>query len=374
MRNVGFNADDLKKIISSSIEKTQKETRWSYTINNNCMIVKFEDNFINLPKILSNYNNAPSIKSGSDNFEYGLGPYYVQSATQDEILLRRKNKTKNGYDAVRFIKYKGYDELKLYNQNIEDFNRVYVTSVPDWVVKEYKPYPVQLFQTINLIINLPDKTTRSIFYNCMDIHSVRSALMPEQKEFLDISNFLPIGMPGGSHGRASQNCMLDNTGPQKNHGRIIFANYRKEASKNLKDLLDVFSKKTGIEIAFKDISESELIETFSDVPHPYDVYIIALDATDSTPLPFIEPFFTDKRLIDFKLTDLESIYNNLSKVDDFDSTHFDEINKVVRYLQEEHFVLPLFQESRMFYYPAHVKGLKHTTDLLQYPEVGDLTL
>lgn len=374
-KGLEFSTDQPFKIseFHDYVHKTLKKVDLNYHLkmDTDCVELSFNKSTPQILDVLASYENAPSLQSNLSKATNGLGLYRVQSISADEILLVRKTESRSGYNKIRFLRYKGPGDKNLTNHSIEDFNRIYVSEMPHWVKRAYRRFDVPLLQSINLVVNIPNDSIRKIVYDCIDVKALRQAFMPDQKTFKDISTVFPIGISGALPGLPLRSCNL----PDK-HNRIlpelVFLNWKKGNKEPLTKTFLNFEKKTGLHIAVNDATESYLVNTALKPPHPYHLFIVALDSTRPSPIPFVGHFFDDsQRLVDFALPSGAQISEALKMT--VDSKDMEKLSKeVIKLLQDNYVVLPLYQEVRDFYYPKKVKGLALTKDFLQYPFIAEL--
>lgn len=366
-----FGGNELRAYLVNVIEKAKLGGK--VRAEGVCSIVLFPRPTRQFLRLLGDLEHAPSIPSGNPLYELGLGPFKVVRADSKEIFLERKDKVKSGFNFVRFRNFEGANDPKLEDRTIEDFNRVYVEYVPKWVMSSYRAFRVPMLQSYDLIINYKDEAVRQAVYHCLNVDEVRRAFLPQRKAFLDIGTIFPVGLPGAISGRPKQVCKPEKWRTKDGREVILkFANWKPGTSEQFKKLFDVFQKKTGIRIEIVDTSVNAFLESILRVPHPHDLFIVALDGTVAEPLVFAENFIRkDVKAIDFDLKETAQAAAMWGQ--DLDESVSAELaRKVVLALRDRAVVLPLFQNIWEFYYPRGITGFDFSRDLLQYPEVAEL--
>ena len=150
----------------------------------------------------------------------------------------------------------------------------------------------------------------------------------------------------------------------------MFVNWKSNNLKTLEAYFRNFQDNHGIEIVIQNISLNEFIKVVFKKPHPYDIVVIALDATRPNLQPFYKHFFGEKQnLLDVDTSKIFPIFEKISQ-----NGSIDQINNLNRLIAAHQFILPLYQEVRDFYYPKHIKNLNTGKDFLEYPEIGELQL
>lgn len=362
-----FTLNFLEGFLKKSVTKLGKA---KIHLDGQCLSVLFDKPQKEFLKYYSTYEMSPSIPSTNPQIEYGLGPFIVESVSSQEIDLKRKDFVANGFNRIRAINYKGLNDSNLNNKSIEDFNRIYLSDLPHWVKAEYANYGVMLLQSINLLINHPDKKLREIVYNCLNVTQLRKAFMPAQKEFYDIANILPVGIIGAKNEKPFQDCKL----LKPKHNKLKFVNWKSDNVEQISNYFRIFSKKLNIQTTIENISASEFLLRVIETPHRYDLTVVALDATRPDGNIFYQYLVgKGQRLLDFNIPQAEELYDKLIH-GEVEKEKRDIIEKLNKTLQEEAVILPLYQEVRRFYYPKRIKNLRLGKDFLEYPEISDFIL
>ena len=367
-KRIPFSASDLTVHLKTVMKKNDIEGL--VKSKGNCVEVILNQASPKFINIMSLYENAPSQPSTNQKIHYGLGPFVVNSLNATAVKLERKKAISNGYNKIHILAYKGKGDENLNNKMIEDFNRVYISDVPQWVKNGYSNYGVSLLQTINLILNIEDSNVRQSIYNCINIGTLRQALMPKQKQFKDIKTILPIGILGAKEGRPIQKCTGNSKLKSKYEG--LFINWKKDSYSILSSYVASLNKKLGASIKLENIGQSELLKAIFQSPHPYDLVILALDSVRPDYAAYYEYFFkAGKSLIDIPLPELEKLYKNL-KTSNKSAERLQYVDKINTLLQGKKVVLPLYQEVRRFYFPKRLKNIRAGRNFLEYPEIGEI--
>lgn len=358
-----FVAEYLQKIAATH------DLQVSIRIASDCVALVGDKPLPQLLHMLSDYEFAPSVASDNPKIEFGLGPYFVKQLTEKEVVLERKQPRSDGYNVIRFINYTGKGMSELSDRTIEDFNRVYVEDLPDWLQHEYEKYDVSLLQSINLLINIPSAPIREAIYHCMDIQQLRAAFMPHQQHFADIATVLPIGMAGAVVGRAPQHCALAN----KLQQHVSFLNWKPDNIEPLTRVFADFEKRTGITITMHASSPTALLAAVNEKPHPYELTIVAIDAVKADYSAFFGYLIDGKRsLHDIGLPSATAICQQA--IDGVDGTTNRTVDQCNAELANAAILLPLYQEVRSFFYPKSLKHIEIGKNFLEYPEIGDIRL
>ncbi len=352
------------------IEKFNKDYKLDIA-NNNCVKINFKESQNNFLQFLSYYENSPSIPTDNPKIHLGLGAYKVVEFDEKSLTLTRKNPIRNGFNKIVFINYKGAKDPNLENKNIEDFNRIYIEDLPEWIKKEYANYPIMLFQTINLLINNHDKRIREYLYNCLNIEELRKAFMPKQNNFQDISNILPIGMVGASPQKPQQHC--EKIIKLNKSIELKFINWKEGTKDFFTNYFDLFYKKHNIRIKVEQITLNDLLKLAFNKPHPYDLAIVALDTVRPDYSAFYGYLIGEKNnLIDVDIPITDDLKELMLEEDSIKIVSL--VKKINRKIHDSITILPLYQEVRDFYYPKNIKHLNLGRNFLEYPDVADLRL
>jgi hypothetical protein len=336
-----------------------------------CVKVGFRKSRGRFLEFLSLYENAPTVKI-SDKYEAGLGRFDVERMAEDKIVLKRKEHASNGYDRIVVRSYLGPSDPALEDRKVADFNRIPVGDIPAWVKQSFVKFDSVILKSTVLIINDPDEAVRARIYNCMDIPGLRSALFPTRKDFRDIQNVLPVGVPGALPGPPPQDCRgVLRTGPAPAGHGLIFVNWRKESHEALKKVLAGVNRKSGLDTRLKDVSPDLLTPLLFRRPHPFNLLVIAFDAVRSDQSAFFDYLLRKDGYLDFDMPEVVAKYETMLR-----SENEDEANvlagEVARDISRRRVALPLYQEVRGFYYPENISNLLVGKGFLEYPEVADL--
>ncbi|MFA5137724.1 MAG: hypothetical protein WC728_00715 [Elusimicrobiota bacterium] len=362
-----FSTADLQEHISRITGRF--DPRHSLMREGDCVSVAFERSRKDYLDFLTRYENAPSLKTGDPDVEMGLGPFKVQSMTSERIVLSRKSPVKGGYDSVVLHFYRGPGDPNLQNRNIADFNRVLAADVPAWVADEYQSFGNTLLKSYNLVINYPDPAVRRAVFGCMDTEGLRRAYFPGQKDFYDLKTLLPVGVPGARAGKPTQTCPGPLRG--KSRVRLVFVDWRTDNEGSMREFVQAFARRTGIEVEVKPITLNELVDVVLNRPHPYQLAVIALDAVRPDHSAFFDYVLMEKSLIDYDLSKARALYARMALEDDGAKRNA-LASELAEEISREAAVLPLFQDLRRFYYPKGIRNLVIGKGFLEYPEVGEL--
>ncbi len=334
-----------------------------------CLMVRFENPNHEFIETFAHFENAPSW-SNSSPFEDGLGDFYVaESATDHRMVLLRKYPTQNGFKRIVVHAYKNKEQAEnlVKAGGIEDINRISPDLVPDSLKKNYSDYGVVLLHTGVLLINARDARIRKAIYNCLDIEKFRRAFSPTQSYFKSVKTILPIGAPGAKEGLAAQDCK-----PTKN-ARARFWNWKDNNRDQLRAYLKEFSKVSGVEVDYSDIPLSTLMDVVGRKIRDYDMLVVGLSATEFHYRDFYQ------YLVDPKSTMISAVALDYSReLKDIDSKPNDQdvlakVDKIDRAIADQAIALPLFQQTRHFYFPRSLKGLKFGGNSLEHPVVAELS-
>jgi ABC-type transport system substrate-binding protein len=363
-----FTAQGFQAHVEAATRRFDPSARLSQA--GDCVKVGFRRGRKDYLDFLAMYENAPSLKTPDPKVEAGLGPFKVESISPENIVLVRKKPVRAGYNSVVLRFYRGPGDPGLQSRRIADFNRIPTADVPAWVAQEYQSFGNTLLKSYNLIINHPDPAVRKAVYGCMDVDGLRRAYFPANREFHDLKNILPVGVPGGQAGRPEQACPAT---PGQAPAPLVFVDWRTDNGKPLREFVAVFTRRTGIPVRIKELTLSALADVALKRPHPYNLAVVALDAVRPDHSAFLDYVLKKDGLIDFDLPRAKALYARMARADD-PAERTALVSRIVDDMADEAAVLPLFQDIRRFYYPKEVKNLVIGKGFLEYPEVGELRL
>ncbi len=340
----------------------------SVDLSGNCVDVGFNGAHYGFMDFLTKYENAPTLADGKD-VEIGLGPYYVKSISGARIVLARKKTIKDGYNSIVMFEYGGPGETLGKDVVISDYNRIPEKEIPSSVKKRMVSFTNITLKSVGLVINIRDKELRRTVYNCVDPKALRAAFFPSASGFYNIRTMLPLGVPGAEGGVPIQECKIFR---HSGEGRkLMLANWRKDNLKDLKNFSQAFFKKTGIHIAVRNYEAADLVRTLFKRPHPYDLFLISSIALMPEHDVFFKNFLKAPDLLtDYGSARLEKMYSTMLVAEDANRKKDIALN-IAEGLANENFVLPLYQETRVFYYPSEIKNILIGKSFVEYPEVGD---
>ena len=78
-------------------------------------------------------------------------------------------------------------------------------------------------------------------------------------------------------------------------------------------------------------------------------------------------------LMDYDLPQLKALYNKMLKAEDIQEKQ-DLAVRIAEGLSDEGAVLPLYQETRIFYYPSEIKNIIAGKSFVEYPEIAEFRL
>lgn len=332
-----------------------------------CVRVGFTKPMRRYLDFLTLYEHAPTIKR-DDIVEIGLGEYLPVSVRPGDIALRRKKEVPNGFSTILIHKYTGPDDPNLANRGIDDFNRMQIAAIPEWVKREYAYLDGAILQTVVLIINHPDKDIRRIVYNCMNVDSLRHALYPTWKEFVDVSNVLPVGVPGAAPGKPVQYCGENIR--TKVRRPLVFINLGGDNDKQMAAFMSDFEKKTGIPVLIKRLQDKDMYRTLYQSPREYDLVVVSMGAVRPDHTAFFDYLVKADGYYDLRLEKFSALYDRLQLEGDTDERNALGA-QMAEMLSSEYVLLPLLQVHRRFYYPKEIMNLTAGRGFLEYPEVAE---
>lgn len=329
---------------------------------NGCYDVRFNKPRKSYLDYLTRYQQAPTIDT-SGPFEAGLGPFYTQTMTADEIRLVRKEPVSRGYDTILIHLYTGPSDPQLQNRNISDFNKISTVDIPEWVRSRQVGFHDVVLNTVTLVINHPDKSIRKAIYNCMDVDGFRRAFISQRRDFLDIQNVLPIGVAGAAPGRPAQACQAK----LKTGGKLIFANLRPGNEADLEQFFKSFFNKTGLQVNVITYPVPVFLEMLKKTPKKYNLVVMSKDAVQSDQAPFLKY----SHILDYKLPGITRKYEEMQHTDDPEKRNLLGA-EIANDISMEYAVLPLYQNVREYHYPKGIKNLVVGRGFFEYPEVSEL--
>ncbi len=361
-----FDFEQFKTHISSITAKY--DSGFKLSVADGCVNIAFNAQRKGYLDYLTLYENAPT-KLISGQAETGLGPFRVESFSKEKIILSRKIRLRAGYDQIVLHEYAGPKDPNLGNRAIKDFNIIPGGDIPDWVKQEYARVENVELKSINLIINHPDRKIRSRVYNCVDIPALRSAFFSGKKDFFNISNILPMGIPGAVPGVPAQTCDKGSA----SGAELRFANWMFGNSEAMAKYAAELSRKSGIKIRLDQYSPQALVGVLHKGPRPFNLVIIVFDAVRPDPTAFFESFAKSDGFHDFESPDIVSGYRKLFYADD--EMEREIISKeLAGKISKQALALPLYQNIRAIYYPKEINNLIVGQGFLEYPEVAEFRL
>lgn len=370
--NLQFNKDQFfnQKFLSTFLKSYSKKNGYLTAISeiDTCTLVKVREKGREFLSNLTKYENAPTLEGKGKTFEYGLGKFQIEDFNKTKLIMKRKKDSSDGYNTIIFKTYEGPKDTALKNKNYEDFNRVFITDVPDWVKADFKSFDVQLLQSVNLVINIPNKEHRKRIFNCIDVSKFRRAFANGQTKFANIGNILPVGVSGGKPVKVNQNCKRESESVS-----YPFYNWKADNHDSLEKYFNEIKVK-GINLKLENHSLDDFVSSVFKQPHPYKLTVMAFDATVGSH----EPFFTHlvkkhQAVIDSPILKASDLLDSLL-VETNEVRKEELVIELLRHLKESYYILPLYQEQRAFYYPKHVKNINLGNNFLEFPEIGELKI
>lgn len=365
-KDIGFTADFFYGYLQNVTGKY--DPNFKLLKQNGCVEVKFNKPQSHFLAFLSRYENAPTMIRSAD-VESGLGPFYVQSLSQNEAVLLRKNRIANGYNKIIVHAYSGPGDPNLENRNISDFNRISSYSQPEWIKNEYLGFNNLELKSVNVIINYPDREIRSMLYNCIDVAEFREAFAPQRKEFHDIQTLLPIGFFGSKPGKAVQQCQFSKRLSIKTAPSFVMLNQQKDNGQQLQVFIDRFYKKTGIKILTVQPPGQEIVEMLHRRPHGYNLAIVVMGTQNWDYGTVFKYYAGNSAYYDRVPKEAENIYKKMVEATEDEKPAL--AVQLADELVKQSMVLTLYQTSVKLYYPKFIKNFVIGRGFLETPEVGD---
>jgi len=315
------------------------------------------------------HENAPAIKAGK--FEYGLGPFTVSQYNDDQMVLDRKERVRNGYNRIIYHNYQGEKDSNLQNRKIQDFNLLSPFEQPEWIKIEYLGVKNPDPRTIVLLINHPDRDLRRRLHDCLDVDGFRRAFIVKRKEFHDVGTILPVGIPGGKGGLPLQSCTGIGTSGKAN---VVLINQRDDNDNELLAYLKGIRTRAGVSISVRKMGYTELVSFLKDSkrkPFSYNLLQVVLDTFRPDQKVFFEYTAGEKSFLDVKARSVEKLYAEFLRADDAELKKSIS-EQLAEELNSEGLVLPLYQTYSTIYYPKSIRNILFGNSFSQYPEVAEL--
>lgn len=341
-----------------------------------CVKVTLQHSCPELLSHLASYRYAPTLSHSGDGhalgFEWGLGDFYPIYQNHEMVILKRKKIDFFSFRKINIIRFYNYQKLREghfahLGKRVDDYNHLLVEQIPLSVKKNYHKSYVPLLQTVNLVLNHPAIEVRDFFYNCVDMDELLHAFFPEQKSFYHIKSPLPVGLKGGEKGVISQQCHPATLASTFKGKEFIFVNWNDAVQSNVEAFWQKFNAKFGVHVKVKKMALNEFILKALQVPHDFDLSIMAIDGVEEGSYDFFKCLVDQQKIID---QDYPLLKDYISKLIYDDSS----LEQVAHFITEKRIVLPLFQEIRPFYWPHYYGNFKDQDNFLGQPQLGKLEL
>lgn len=363
-----FDRDYLARFLRA--RATTLDPRAAISEEGACVRVALTRNGDRFLPFFADMANAPTVTTPDPKVELGLGDFRAETVSSDRIVLSRKETVTDGYEKVVMHAHGGANDPRLEDRGVEDMNRVLLQDLPDWVKTSYDDYGVTLLQSVNLLIDAPDPATRRLVHGCLDVDRFRRAFMPRQRDFADIATILPLGLPGARAERPSQRC--PSTKVRAGAPALTFGNWNRGNEEGLRAEFIRLSAATGLRFDVKTLSQDDFVKQILSTRRTFDLSVIALDATSPDYAAFYGPVVGDRgRFARVALPQARALLDLLSGEADAKRLSRD-VAELDALLAGEGLVLPLYQETRTFYYPKGLKGLELGNNFLEYPDIGQI--
>lgn len=337
-------------------------------LENSCVNVKFTKPSRRYLDYLSAYANSPSIEVSSA-VEAGLGAFLVSSIAKEEIILKRRQPVRLGFNKMFIYDYKGPEDIRLKKNFISDYNFVSTRKGLDLPASKYVSFETMAPKSMVLLINLPDQEQRRALYNCIDIDGLRRAFSAEARTFYNVQTILPVGVPGGRPGKPEQSCVIRKADGEK-FKPVLFANWRSDNIGQLKRFFEEFSYKTGIKVKVENYPAAQLAARMRNKPKPYNLVVIMTGADSDDNFRLLASYFGKNSLLDFKIPEIEGLYGDLIKEADPEKQK-NIAGMIADKIAQGYSLLPLYQSVTSVYYPKAIKNIVVGREFLEYPEVAD---
>ena len=364
-----FSIEFFRKYIKNVTTKYDANAK--ITEIDKCFVVKFRKPSKRYLDFLASYKNSPCISSVS-GIETGLGKFKITKLEKDRIVLNRKIPISNGFNKIIFYDYKGPKDSNLNNRLIADFNFISSEDISEWVRKEYLHFENMALKTQILILNIPDFNLRKKVYNCIDIKGFRQAIFPSRNFFYNVATVIPSGIPGAKMGLPKQVCKVKKD--QKKYSKSIsFCNWRNDNFNQLQEFAKDFFKKTGINIKIANYAPKEISRLIRERPRKCDLVAVMSASTNIDHYIFLSAYFGENNVLDFEVEGTEKRYYQLLRENDIVKQTEIAIEIADR-IAKEYAVLPLYQNTAVFYYPKKIKNINVGKEFMEYPDIAEFRI
>lgn len=363
-----FNRDFLADFLHS--RAASLDPKVTVTPEGGCVRVALTRNGDRFLPFFADMANAPSVATSDPVVELGLGDFRAVTVSPTRIALSRKERATNGYNSIVMHAHSGAGDPLLEDRSVEDMNRVLLQDLPEWVKTSYDDYGVTLLQSVNLLIDVPDKTLRRYVHGCLDVERFRRAFMPRQLNFADIATILPLGLPGARAERPPQRC--PSAKAPKVDEVLMFGNWNRGNEVPLRAEFANLSAATGLRFNVETVSQDDFVKQILSPHRNFDLSVIALDATSPDYAAFYAPVIGERgRFARVALPKAQELLDRLTAESD-PKRITNVVAELDTLLADEGLILPLYQETRTFYYPKGLKGLELGNNFLEYPEISQI--
>ncbi|USN46711.1 MAG: hypothetical protein H6626_10900 [Pseudobdellovibrionaceae bacterium] len=333
--------------------------------NKNCLKLTFSHSMRNIFTLLSQREHMPSFPGGQ-NWENGLGPFTIQSMTDEIVVLTKKGPTSSGIKRINFVNSNSRT-VDSFIDRIDDFNLAPSGWVKRFDLSRFNRFNTQQLKISAIVLNIDDKEARRIIFDCFPIEEFRNAMNPETKAFVNIKSIFPLGIPGAQLGLIARKCSKTKIKQKP----LRFVLWHGDHESRIVSIVKHLSEKTGIRIEVDFLPFNKLNELIYQNQSGYDLIPIKIDTKRKLHSPFFEAFIDPRKLItNQKVPGVLSTYEKLLALERSGQSSTSLAKILEHKLLDESLILPLYQVTKEIFYPKNITGLMIGDDFLDFPEIS----
>lgn len=337
---------------------------------NGCVDVELGSGDPNYFEKLSNLDST-ILRSGTEETDLpvGLGPYHVESKTDEKIVLRANPGLVRGdFSQIEFIK--AHNDLQDIKEEITDWNHLYNTPIPARYTEGYQKVEQPIWKVYFILVKLPQRKDRLAFAKCFD----RARFIKELGlHLIPTMGYLPKGMPGADFDypawlKSIPDAVCSSAGDKP---VVLYPSY----NPNLHDATKSYFRQQDSRLPVHVQVEPRTVDQTIAIAYGNETMInlVGTDAEEPTVPGFLMNFLGQKTLIKENIPGMKAELEAGAAAGTREGRerHFREAHRL---LLNSGFVIPLGELVSVQMYPANLAGIEQANTVHGFPQIDGIVI
>lgn len=332
-----------------------------------CLVLTFDGPYSDFVPDFEDYSRSIiDTTTESSSVVVGISPYRVarfEPGKAVQLGVADHVKARPIVDSILIERF--HDGIDL--RDFDELNFLPPDAVPRSVTHRMRKFKTFTIKGYYMLINTPRKAVRRAVFNCIDRETLQRTMFPEYPAFSVLQSPLPVGVTFPLDAPVAQRCTAAKL-PARTALEFITFIEDKDRVRDIERALNSMLGRGNVSVQARGMPANDLVNILTSPGKAYDATVIGFGGR--TILPYLKAFalgsaeerFLEPRplLQEFRLAD----FAGDKAAADFRAL----VNRLFRRLLEEHYLLPIAQVHKDYYYPTrwHIPAYHGNFDIDSY--------